>query len=427
MQPKISDYCRNIGLKLLCGGVLFTSLCGLDAADLFSVSGTTTDALPTVHTTVTGSSLLDLVENAINAQGEFLQFQNRDFEALLDYAGVANAMRFTIVDNSLNGGGVTTRLEAISGLDRTFSGATREDVEDQIEEFLKKEGSSEYARFLKAISEQSKVAITDGNPYAATAQIANQAFMQFGNEIGETREEKERGDQGGGFGIGFNADVGTFKAGGIEGNAYQLPLYAKWAITDRVAVQLNIPLSYISIESANVFGAGLGLGVPIKVIKRTKENPWLWQVTPSGGAFLTGSEDMVAGGALAQGGLTSLLSYDWDWITVSMGNHFSVMEGLPIEFADVNIDPGVSQQILKNGLKASVPLGRRWVAEAYGIYTRFLEKAAVEDYFTLGGDIAFRLSAKPGKSGAFLRAGLYTHIGSDFESAGIQFGTGWKF
>ncbi|NBV24421.1 MAG: hypothetical protein EBS05_21190 [Proteobacteria bacterium] len=339
------------------------------AGDLFSISANN-------GTTVGGNNVVDLIDNAVNRSGAFATATAGN----LNYAGVANAIQYTTT--GLTPGRPYEITIPSTGLNVNFAST------QELKDYLKKNGSDEIAKFLKAMAAQSLVAITDGNPGSSTARAASDSYQNYAMTFAETKEEKD-GNKPNADRVGFGiiADVGRFDANGIRGEVYSLPLFARFKLTDRVGLNLDIPLNYTKIEGANAFGVGLGIGLPVKVIPRTKESPWYWQLTPFGGANATASRDLAAGGLIADGGLNSLLAYDFGSFTLSMGNHFSLHEGVPITVSSYRFDPGVSQQILKNGLKLDVPLGKRWIVDVYAVHTKFLTAAAVDQYATIGGEI----------------------------------------
>lgn len=394
------------------------------AADLLSIS------VAPGGSVAAGNSLLPLVDKIINGKGEFAAFAGPGaaYVGTLQYGNVQNAMSFSM--NALRTS-ATLSIPSI-GFSRTFTGANQADLETQIENFLKKDGSSVYGQFLKSMAAQSLVAVTDGNPNSTTANAAAQSYQNYGMTFAETREEQEAPKGGGGdrVALGVIADIGAFDANGIKGTAYSLPMFARFKLTERVGLNLDIPLNYIDIEGAKVFGLGLGVAVPVKVILKSKETPWFWQLTPFGGANASASKDLLAGGMIANGGLNSVLAYDFGSFTLSMGNHFSLHEGIPLTYESYKFDPGVSQQILKNGLKLDVPIGQRWIFDVYAVHTKFLAAAALDQYVTVGGEIGYRLGAKPTatkKGGGYLKLGLYADVGENFSSAHAQVGTSWKF
>ena len=395
----------------------------VQAKDLFTV--TATGGAPTV--TVGSNDVLSLIRDAVNAQNQFAAFNGNNLNGSLNYAGVNNAISFNV-----NAAGTSALLSIPSiGFSHNFTGVNRSDTQQQIENFLKSDGSDVMARFLKAMSTASLVSVTDGNPNSTTAFAASQAYGNYAMTTAETREEKESPQQDTGHvALGIVADVGTFDANGFKGQAYSLPLYARFKLSERVGLNLDIPLSYVQVESADIFGFGVGIGLPTKVVLKTKDNPWLWQVSPYGGANASASKDFLAGGLIANGGINSLLAYDFGKVTLSMGNHFSLHESVPMTIDGYTFDPGVSQYIIKNGLKLDIPLGRRWVVDFYAVHTKFLEAAALDQYYTIGGELGYRTASKPGaakKKSGYVKFGIYSDIGKDYTSAHAQFGTGWKF
>lgn len=410
--------------KGLLACAVFTGLQqSLPARDLFTI--TASGGAPTI--TVGSNSVLDLIQNAVNAQGQFSSFNGVAMNNSLNYAGVANAISLNV-----NNTGTSAFLNIPSiGYTRSFNGANRSDTEQQIENFLKSDGADVLARFLKAMSESSLVAVTDGNPNSTTAFAASQAYGAYAMTFAETSEEKEAPQPPSEHvALGIVADVGTFDANGFKGKAYSLPMYARFSLSKRVGLNIDLPLNYVQVESADIFGFGMAIGLPTKVVLKTKESPLSWQVTPYGGANMSASKDFLAGGLIANGGVNSLLAYDFGKMTLSMGNHFSLHESVPMTFDSYTFDPGVSQYILKNGLKLDIPIHRHWVMDFYAVHTKFLEKAALDQYYTVGAEVGYRrigTSESGKKKNGYIKFGIYSDIGAHYTSAHAQFGTGWKF
>ncbi len=401
------------------------------AADLFTLT-----AMEGPITRSAGSSdLISLVDKLVKNSAEFQVFLGApNVQANLLYQGVANALQFTL-DSTGPVGPMRFQAQLTSqvsrSLNQSFHGATRDELFDNLEAWFKRDGSAAYTQLLKDLSAKSKVSPTDGNPGAATARSSFQTFTEYSSTMTETREEKELPkDLAGRAGFGMVADVGIFDANGIKGTAYSLPLFAKFRLSERVGLNFNIPLSYTEIEDAKVYGAGLAIGVPVKIILKKRGNPWFWQVTPFGGGNAVGSKEIVTGGLIVNGGIGSVVSYDFGNFELSMGNQFGQYESIALNFDGVKVDPGVAQKIVKNGLKVGIPFAKRWVFEAYAVHTKFLEAAGVDQYLTTGAEIGYRFLGKPDaakKKNGYMKLGLYTDIGSGYFSPHIQFGSGWKF
>ena len=408
------------------------------AADLFRVNAVTRDDMPQRDVTVGSSNFTDLVQNVIDAQGKFSVFENRNSQATLTYAGVKNAMTFEINQNETQ----AVLKIPITGFHKEFTGSDRDDLNRQIVDFLKKDGANEYAKFLAAINQRSPVAVSDGQPTSTTATIASTTFNDFGSAVGTAPGEVSPKSTA----FGLVADVGTFKAGDFTGHTYTLPLSTQFRLSQRVDLRVDVPLQYIDVESAYIVQGAVMLHLPIKLIMpepvtvgddkgggketTTHFSPLLWMVTPTFGAAVSGSPDMASGGLILGEGLTNLLAYDFGKFTLSMGNHISFYQSVPVTINGYEIDPDVDQQILKNGLRLSVPLGPQWVVEIYGIHTKFLQSAAVDSYFTVGGDLGFRFMHNQNSSpitDGYLRLGFYSDLGSQYQSGHLQLGAGWKF
>lgn len=415
---------RNLVLAAALGSAVALPLA---AKDLFEFNATTTDVLPPVSLTVGSSNLPDKITELVEGNGHFNQLNNREFIASLRYGGVQQALRFDIRQGGPGWTATLTSPFDPTIINRPFTGATRQELEDNIDAYLTQNGLGDLAKLLAALDKRTIAGSLDGNPVAATAFAAGSYFGEYGLRPTETSEEAE-GDAGGSTsrsGIAMTADVGTFRSEDFEGETYSWTPMVPIALGEarRVRLEFALPLNYTVIEGADQFRVGGQLGVAMLLKKRGKDQPWLWQVTPHGGALVSGSLDLLAGGVLMSGGVTSYLSYRWHEWEFSMGNHVSLHEGLAVTVDDYEFDPDVSQQILKNGLKVGRSLGKRWYAEGYLIDTEFLQDAFISRYLTAGVGVGYRGPERKG----YVMVGLYGNFGDEYTSGSFQFGTGWKF
>jgi hypothetical protein len=373
------------------------------------------------------NSIPDVISDLINGAGHYSVFSNDPVvDAQLKALGVANAITLNLDASAPTI--VTAQLRTISGLNRTFTGASRADVEAQVKEFLKKEGAAELAHLLNYLNAASPISVNNGNPNSSVALAAQGVFDQYGFVEGRTNAELEEGLDPS-YEVAIRGDVGLIEANGYKAQSYSLPISFSVFERERWALRAQMPLNYTDVEGAQIFRAGLNLSMPIMVIGNTKErkSQWYWQLTPSGGSQATASEDLVAGGIMNNAGLTSALEYrlgpDYWNIAISMGNQITFVESMELAISDVKFDPNVSAQVLKNGLKVSVPFMKRWVFDVYAIDTRFFGDDTYSDgYETVGAAVGYRRA-----KGAFFKVGSYAHLAKDFTSANFHFGTGWKF
>jgi hypothetical protein len=415
------------GLSLIALALAAAPLAAKDIVELdaqgHSFSPGPTD--PSLH--VGGSSLLDLVGNFVGARDQFSSLSSFPHnDAQIKAMGVTDAIHINVDQSGVTV--VTARVRTIAGLDRTFTGTSRDDVEAQIKDFLKKEGAGELANLLNYLNSHTPLSVNAGNPNSSAALTAQSSFDQYGFTEGHTNEEAEEGTEPA-YELALRGDVGLIESKGYHAQSYSIPIAFSVYEAERWAVRAQIPLNYTEIEGATIFRGGLNLAVPVMVIGSTKDNksPWYWQLTPSGGSQVTTSFDLISGGILNNVALTSALEYNfgrrWHNITISMGNQITALESMKLTIGDYSFDPNVSAQILKNGLKVSVPFARRWLVDAYFIDTRFFGDAAYSDgYETVGAAIGYRRA-----KGAFFKVGTYANIGKDYASVNFHFGTGWRF
>jgi hypothetical protein len=81
-----------------------------------------------------------------------------------------------------------------------------------------------------------------------------------------------------------------------------------------------------------------------------------------------------------------VFSYQWHGITATYGSYISFFEGDILTSDDPKFPSGVSQQIMKNGLRLDVAFAKS-VIEAHEIYTQFFQPAAISSYWTIGAEI----------------------------------------
>lgn len=428
---KTLPYLPSIGFRIAPSAANYAcalSLCvGASAKDLFEFNAVTTDGGPFVSITQGTSNLPDKVSELVDGTGQFSQLNNRAFTASLRYGGVPQALLFNIQPAGPNWVAQLTSPFDPTVISRNFVGATRLDLENQIDQYLEQNGLGDLAKLMASLDKRTIAGALDGNPTAATSVAANAYFGEYGLRATETAEESSAEDTASTSrsGIAMTADAGTFRSQEFQGETYSWTPMVPLAIGDsrRVRLEFSLPLNYTTIEGADQFRAGGQLAVAMLLKKRGKDQPWLWQVTPHAGTLVAGSVDMLAGGMLVSGGATSYLSYRWNGWEFSMGNHASFHEGLSVTVGDYEFNPDVSQQILKNGFKVGRSLGQRWYAESYVIDTEFLQDAFISRFLTVGAGVGYRGANRKG----YAMIGVYGNFGDDYTSGNLQFGTGWKF
>ena len=363
------------------------------AQDLFNVSAQTTSGTPqTVN--VAGSNLTDLVSQLIRNQDQFSTLQNRDISASLRYANISNAI--TIQKNATSTS-ASVIIPSI-GLNKTFVAANSDDLKNQIIDYVKNNGATVYGKFLRVVNEQSDVGVTDGNPLAATAMLADHQYFTFGidpapfeapetpNRLDSVSTPRFRFDAGGGIEHTRIGD-GYFVRGALD---------TAFRFTDQLGLVFSTPFVYRNIEGGNIYQVGEEVALPIGIIPGRGNGGLAWTLAPYGTVGAAGSVELAAGGTFAGGGVTSSLAYTLGGFTFTLADHFSFFRGYPVHFGDYHFHTDLQQQVLKNGLKVSKTFAGSVVLDAQLTYTNFLERADIRDYWSPGAGVSLRFGAHAG-------------------------------
>jgi hypothetical protein len=401
------------------------SVCfGANANEPFFAAATTNDALPPISLTASGSNFFDFLDTVTKAQGEFSQFNNRAYSGAMTFLGVQNAIRFT---TNTTGTNVNIALAPIN-FNRTFTGTSKQAVDDQISDFFKKEGADTIARFLKAIAESSPIAVTDGNPTSATAIAANSFFSSQGftssDELADGSDTSSTATKPKFGGISFGLNAGKFEAGVFKGNVYDFSATLLNFGGETVRFMLPVSLNYLKLDTGSeVGGGGISAVLPIRFQKMSRENNWNWRVTPVAGVSVRGSLDLASLSPLWQAGVVNTIDYRaLPNLVVSMVNQITMHKSIALAYDDLDFDPQIDQQILKNGLRATMPFNRRVIGDFFVIETNFLKAAAVKNFTTFGGSLAFRVTQKWN-----IVLGANYDTGSNFKAYSVGLSSAWKW
>ena len=283
---------------------------------------------------------------------------------------------------------------------------------------------------MAAIAKQSAVAVTDGNPNSSTAQMSDSMFFSQGftpamdlpfEGTAAASEAAAPGPRFTGLGIGFNS--GEFKAAGIKGDNTDVDIPFGYHFTDRVSLAANIPLNYLTIDDAKVYGVGLNLALPVRVEIMDKANPWNWRISPLAVISARGSEELAGGGVIWMAGLTNTVDYRVNHqLILGLVNQLTFHHSLAVKYGSDSFDPNVDQEILKTGLRAVTPLSPRLTLDGFVIETNFLKAAAVKSFTTFGTSVSFRLTQKVN-----VTLGLNYDTGSNYNSFAVGLSSAWKF
>ena len=389
---------------------------------LFEATATTTLPANNITLTAGGNNFSDFLSALINTEAQFQQLDNRPYNASATFLGFPNAITFS---TNATGTAVTMTLPPI-GFSRTFTGVTSQSVDDQIDEFFKQEGLDTVSRFLQAVAKGSTVAVTDGNPNAATAVAANSTFLTQGftsaQDIVDSLDPTAARPRFGGFALGFNA--GKFEAGPFEGDTLDFS-FSGLNIGMGKNMRLLTPISfnYLKVAGAQVAGIGGNLVLPIQLKSMGRDNAWNWRLTPLAGVSARASVDLAGGALLWQVGAINSVDYRVNpKLVFCFVNQLTYHKSFKLEYDEYSFDPAVNQQIMKNGVRLVSPLTRRLIGDFFVVDTRFLKDAAIDQFYSFGGSLSLRASKDFN-----LSLGANYDTGDNFKSYSVGLSSAWKW
>lgn len=422
--------------------LLSTLTCTAIAAPLFSIRITVDPMEPTKKTeTFTFSNVENVFEqideDELRAAFPLYDEMSSRVLADIDFRGVD-------MDVSFIPGRVNELVFTAPSLDvrEVFTGASRDALVDQLEDFLKSEGGDILNRIQAASIAQSPVDPIAGNPGSmASIMISGQFEAGFSDQITQiidTRattpgEDSAAGTEPPSPGAGTVADdpdnlitigprFGRFTARGRATNVLTLPLGYSFRLKEGGkglrTVDISLPITYAEIEGGKSGSLFISAGLIWGMNER-------WSLSPAVSAGVAGSVDLGAAGGVGSASLTSAYTIPIDRYSLSIGNMIGYYETLDIEVGSYNFDPGVSNTVLRNGLMFSVPGtmdGRKVVTEYWWTDTRFYGSDLYSEYYDEFG-IAFGLTKTKGISiENHLRAGVSYMTGDGVKGWRINLG-----
>jgi hypothetical protein len=179
--------------------------------------------------------------------------------------------------------------------------------------------------------------------------------------------------------------------GSIDSSEYTLNV--PWWLDFSKGVSLigNMMGRYEDTEGTEIYGAGLELGLGIRLATRAEGQAFGWQVTPFAGLHGLGTYDGATGGLLDQFGIANRLEFKiGNDAQLIVANQYSYFDSVKLKIEGVEIDPELNQQVLKNGLMLDVPFPSAKALHVNGfvVDTRFLQDVAIDNYQTVGAGVS---------------------------------------
>lgn len=328
----------------------------------------------------TAEALFDAIES-VNLASEFSNYVETSIvESNINYRGVALSLSYLDMSSDL-----TLNIPDL-GFSKTFSGATRDDSSDLLFDYFE-DNNDILNRLNKLLTQKSPTDPIAGNPNSLMGGMVDSAFRtgasikKADNNINNVKAENETGNV-----LSTGIRFGKFRQGGKNVISYTLPIEYEFKNSNGKDIYVNVPISYLESNGAKSYKIGLDLAMKIPMNKK-------WSLTPGIGYGLVGSKDLVSSGQIGSLSLSSLYKLDKsiagnDNLTLNIANMVGYYKTFPIKLAGVNIDPNITNTVVRNGLIADYKtevFGVKSNIQTYLTDTRFFgDKLYAEHYNEVG-------------------------------------------
>ena len=418
---------------------LATAAATAHADDLFRLDAAATSG-GALSVSATGSSLPNLIEDAIRTRGSFAAFTGRDAQATVNYAGLSNAI---IIDVNAAGTAATLQIPEL-GFTRNFAGINSDDLQDEVEEFLFRDGQDIYAEFLELVRQRTVIDALDGNPTSVTARLAKGTMrhhtlgpwpsVSAGPALGEFTHENSDGTwprSNAVFGSAQTRSSFSIRGGDIDGENFdgeriELDAFGE-ILGERFGISASGFVAYQEIEDSSMGQAGMEIALPIRLIA---DMPVF-----DGGALLevravpllqmggAGSVDAGSGGSIYGygGALTARLATES--LVFSAGAQSLWFRGIDADGTYDDDDFSFNTQLKQQVLSAGGSLGWRpadWVMLDVGYaYHDYREPAGVSHWASPSAGVSLALDNLALRAG--YEADLADRVDSEHLSLSLRF------
>jgi len=287
------------------------------------------------------SDILDLIDtfdkDSISAQIDNY-VDTHQISADLDFRGLPMKLHFAENSTALN-------LNIASlGINETFNGVDREESLRLLEDWFKTQGNVE--QVMKELARVSPIDPIAGNPNSLMATTVEGDFRNGFQKVASSQKGVSSKN--------FLLIAPTYKSLDIDGthsDNFTLPLAYSFNMSDNPneMLTLSLPISYVKVEDAKSYSAGLGIAYSLPVTDS-------WVLTPATKYSLVGSKNLGTLAQMVSGSLTSSYKFDLgNKHAISLGNMVGYYSTVKFYDADYAFDPGIANTVFRNALMYSFP------------------------------------------------------------------------
>lgn len=257
----------------------------------------------------------------------------------------------------------------------TFNGGSQEESFKLLKNWLKDNKDGLMKKILKAGVEKTPYDMVAGNPNSLMASMADTSFQRAGGGVLGSFVSY----------ISPTASRHSFDFNGETKKAtlYSLPMAKTFKFGDSgFALLLDMPLTYADIDGSISYAAQLGLGLKIPIINNARIK---WNLIPAGRVGAIGSEDMLSGGILYTGTMTSDLQISVGKFTYGITNMGGYIRDYSLKIDDYEVEYDLQNGIFKNGLSVRWDFTQKWALNGSYAYTFYTgSELFIDDYHDTG-------------------------------------------
>jgi hypothetical protein len=246
---------------------------------------------------------------------------------------------FAISSFAANSTTLTFTLPQV-GVTETFTGSTRDESLELLQEFLRDNGRN--AKVLKAYAKYTPIDPMAGNPNSLMYRMAQADYLYgrlsplSGCDCAWSSQPSVHLFQAG-------TDIGRAFSHEFDTTFINLPLRYSYSPCNDWSFILDVPLTLLDNGGSYSAFASLGMGLKLPLSSD-------WSLTPTIRLGAGGSLDLAAAAAFASTGVTSAYSMHFSSYDLTMTNYVGYFASLPFHLGGINFDYHLYNFSYKNGL-----------------------------------------------------------------------------
>jgi len=304
----------------------------------------------------------------------------------------------------------------------TFTGHTRDDAVDDLEDWFKDEGGSAIEKLMEELAAETPSDPIAGNPNSLMSKMVGADYdYAVSPEATIEVNTKNKAELNANM-ISVFAKYTNYKVDGVKSKEYSLPLaYTIRFNGSKNTLTVKVPVSMTDVEGSEAYNVGLGLALGYQI----KDN---WRVTPAVGYGIVGSIDLGSVGQIVNGSVTSAYTHKMEKFSVTLGNMAGYYQTIPFKYKDYSVSPDIQNTVLRNGLNFEIPtnkLAKGTSVELFVTDTRYFgSELFIEQYNEIGFSYGFAKNlVKANKSYmSKLRAGITYLTAKDTDAFTVNAG-----